>query len=207
MSALMEQITVRLMKEFDAVYGYTESDEISLLLPLNFNSYDRQLGKLLSISSAIAASMFTLEMSKLVPLHNELNFIAFDSRVWHAEQKEDVVDYFLWRAGDAVRCGLNTWTYWTLRQNGYSPVKATRIMDGRGPAFKLDLLAKFGVNFDKLPAWQKRGIGFSVESHMKTGFNPKTGQEVQVRRRRIKADYELPEVSAYADYMRERIES
>jgi tRNA(His) 5'-end guanylyltransferase len=201
MSELMVNTATALVNEFGAIYGYTESDEMSLLLPAGFNLHDRQFGKLLSISSAIVASSFTLQMAKAGLLSDDSDFVAFDSRVWFAETREKVADYFRWRESDAVRCGLNTWIYWTLRRNGYTPGQATRVLDGQGVAFKVDLLKQFGVNFDEVPAWQKRGIGLYGETYLKDGTDPRTGETVKVPRRRIKVDRSLPEGKDYSNFI------
>ena len=45
---------------FNVVYGYTQSDEISLLFGLEENSFQRKLRKLLSILSGEASAKFSL---------------------------------------------------------------------------------------------------------------------------------------------------
>ena len=41
-----------------------------------------------------------------------------------------VIDYLAWRQGDAARCALNAWVYWTLRDEGHDPAQATATMKG-----------------------------------------------------------------------------
>ena len=44
---------------------------------------------------------------------------------------------------------------------------------------KHDLLFENGINFNELPAWQKRGFGVYFQTALKEGFNPQTGETVQ----------------------------
>jgi len=66
-------------------------------------------------------------------------------------------------------------------------------------AWKNELLFSRGINFDKLPAWQKRGIGIYWTEVEKAGFNPLTRQEVKTLRRTLQVSYELPLGQQYAD--------
>ena len=59
------------------------------------------------------------------------------------------------------------------------------------------MFEKPGINFNDLPAWQKRGVGLYWESYQKEGYNPITGETVQAERRRVKHDLELPMKDAY----------
>jgi tRNA(His) 5'-end guanylyltransferase len=206
-SKMMVDVTTALMEEFGAVYAYTQSDEISLLLPRNFNQYDRELAKLVSLSAAMAASAFTLAMLDERRLREDTPLVVFDSRVWHSDNAEDVVDYFRWRARDAERNSLSTCAYWTLRNSGLSRGAASRMIERQGNKFKLDVLQRNGVQFDKLPGSLRVGVGFYMETYTKDGFNPKTGQTVTVPRRRIKMDTELPVGDAYSAYVRDFVDA
>lgn len=64
-------------------------------------------------------------------------------------------------------------------------------------AQKNELLFGFGVNFNNLPNWQKRGVGLYWEEYEKTGHDPRSGLDVKARRRRIKTDYDLPMKGAH----------
>ena len=112
---------------------------------------------------------------------------------------ERVRDYFLWRQEDAHRNALNSHCYWLLRKHGVSKRAATSQLEGQSTAYKNELLFQNGINFDKLPAWQKRGIGLYWKTEEKIGFNPVTGQQTTALRRRLTEDYELPLREAYAN--------
>ena len=46
-----------------------------------------------------------------------------------------------------------------------------------------------GINYNDLPAWQKRGIGFWYEEYDKEGYNPLTEEKVQTKRKRVHVLY------------------
>lgn len=66
-------------------------------------------------------------------------------------------------------------------------------------ADKNELLFQHGINFNDLPAWQKRGVGLYWESCEKEAVNPTTGEKVTAVRRRIRRVLELPVGEAYAE--------
>lgn len=181
------------MTELGAVYAYTESDEISLLFTPRYDRYDRSHEKLVSISAATAAGCFAASIG--VP-------VVFDSRVWVGATIGHVVDYFRWRQSDAHRCALNGYAYWTLRKEGVSKGRATSTLDGKGPDFKNELLFERGINFNDVPAWQRRGTGIRWEGYVKQGFNPVTGEATEAVRRRLKVDVDLPMKDEYSEYIR-----
>ncbi len=113
--------------------------------------------------------------------------------------KSQVIDYFRWRQADTARCALNGWCYWTLRKAGKSVGQATSLLEGKSIAFKNELLFEYGINFNDLPTWQRRGIGLYWEEYEKEGYNPIHKQAVVVKRRQINFDRELPMKEAYAE--------
>jgi tRNA(His) 5'-end guanylyltransferase len=191
---LMVTTARTLLEELQGLYAYHESDEISLLLPAEWDLFDRELEKAVSVSAGIASAAFTHACGE--PAH-------FDSRVWLGASEELVVDYFRWRQTDAARCALNGWCYWTLRNAGQSVAEATRALERKSVAFKNELLFQHGINFNDVPAWQRRGIGLYWEQYEKEGFNPITRQKVTATRRRVKVDADLPMKDDYSRLIRE----
>ncbi len=189
---LMVQTAKTLLEELQGIYAYTESDEISILLPQNWDLFDRSWEKIVSVSASIASATFT---------HAAQTIVQFDSRVWIGANKSQVVDYFNWRQADATRCALNGWCYWTLRKAGESVGKATSMLEGKSVGFKNELLFQRGINFNDLPAWQRRGTGLYWEIYDKEGYNPIENKAVVTKRRRIKVDEELPMKEAYGEFI------
>ena len=148
---------------FRVIYGYTQSDEISLLFHRDEGSFGRSLRKYNSILAGEASAKFSLLLGAMA---------CFDCRVSQLPTANDVRDYFRWRQEDAHRNALNAHCYWMLRQAGQDANGATRHLRGMSVAAKNELLFQNGVNFNDLPAWQKRGAGLMWETYRKEAKNP-----------------------------------
>lgn len=177
---------------FKIVYGYTQSDEISLLFHFEDNTFGRKTRKINSILAGEASAMFT----KL------LNGIAcFDCRVSELPNKEAVIDYFHWRQSDAHRNSLNAHCYWALRKEGASYLDATNLLSGMSVANKNELLFNNGINYNDLPNWHKRGTGIYWKNFVKKGYNPKENIEVETIRRNLYVDLNIPMGKEYSDML------
>ena len=153
---------------FKVVYGYTQSDEISLLLDINDNTFGRKLRKLNSVLASEASAKFSLLLKDLG---------CFDCRISQLPNIQLVVDYFRWRQQDAHRNSLSSHCYWCLRRDGNSATKATSMMLGMSETDRNELLFQHGINFNDLPIWQKRGSGLYWIEYQKRGYNLKKKQE------------------------------
>lgn len=178
---------------FQAIYGYTQSDEMSILLHRNETSFGRKLRKLDSVLAGEASARFSLLLGDIG---------VFDCRICQLPSENLVVDYFRWRNEDAHRNALNAHCYWMLRRQGENERSATRQLSGMNVADKNELLFSVGkINFNDLPLWQKRGIGVYWESYTKEATNPKTGAVAEATRRRLKTDMELPMKDEYSQFI------
>ena len=190
MRDLMAETVRHLMNcGFTVIYGYTESDEISLLHSINETAFSRKHRKFNSILAGEASAIFTHLLGKPA---------AFDCRVCELPSRSAVTDYFRWRMEDAHRNALNAHCYWKLRFDGKSQGEATAMLSGMGLAGKNELLFSYGTNFNDLPLWQKRGIGFYYKMVEKEGVDPRNNAKVAVMRRGLATEYELPMNDAYA---------
>ena len=177
---------------FRVVYGFTESDEISLLFHIDEQTFGRKVRKYNSILAGVASATFSLQLGQVA---------AMDCRLIPLPNIERVQDYFLWRQEDAHRNALNSHCYWLLRKEGMNALDATKMLEGKSVAYKNELLFSRGINFDTLPSWQKRGVGVYWDSVEKVGFNPVKNEEVKTLRRELKVDYQLPLGQEYAKYV------
>ena len=177
-------------------YGFTQSDEISLLFGTEDGGFGRKLRKLLSILSGEASAHFSILLGTTA---------AFDCRISQLPSVVLIVDYFRWRAEDAHRNALNAHCYWLLRRQGRNVGEATESLRGLSTSAKNELLFRGGINFNELPSWQKRGSGLYWEEFERHGENPLTGERVLARRRRICHNLELPVKDAYSAFLRELI--
>jgi tRNA(His) guanylyltransferase len=190
---LMTRTAEALLLEVHGIYAYTESDEISVLLPRDSGLFDREVEKLVSISAGVASATFTRESGRSAH---------FDSRLWLGISQQSVLDYFRWRQADATRCCLNGWCYWSLRKEAKSVAEATAELHGKSFSELNEILFQLGRNFDDLPVWQRRGTGIYHERFDKQGANPLTGQLVKTERRRVKTDESIPLGVEYDDFIR-----
>jgi tRNA(His) guanylyltransferase len=177
---------------FNIIYGYTESDEISLLFDYDVTTFSRKKRKYISILAGEASGKF----SHLIGTN-----ASFDCRLCKLPNKQLVVDYFRWRNEDANRNALNSYCYWELRKNGYSGQKASSRLKNLGIADKNDLLFSNGINYNNLPEWQKKGIGLYWTWHEKKGYNPKSGQPEMTFRRQITTNLKLPKKDEYDNFL------
>lgn len=191
---LMVQTTQRLMEcGFRVIYGYTQSDEISLLFHPDEALFGRKLRKYNSVLAGEASAAFSLLLGERG---------VFDCRICQLPTQQLVVDYFRWRNEDAHRNALNAHCYWALRKQGAGVGIATERISGMSVGDKNELLyATANVNFNDFPLWQRRGTGLYWESYQKPGGNPKTGERTETTRRRLKVDYELPMKDEYSEFV------
>ncbi|HLP88062.1 MAG TPA: tRNA(His) guanylyltransferase Thg1 family protein [Nostocaceae cyanobacterium] len=173
-------------------YGYTQSDEISLLFDDHENGFGRKLRKLNSVLAGEASAKFSLLLGDIG---------CFDCRISQLPNKTEVVNYFRWRNEDAHRNALNAHCYWSLRRDGKNVNEATDMLEGLSVADKNELLFQHGINFNHLPNWQKRGVGLYWQEYEKMGYNPKTGENVPTTRRRIYKDLDLPMRDEYSQFI------
>jgi tRNA(His) 5'-end guanylyltransferase len=179
---------------FSALYGYTQSDEMSVLFRRDESTFGRKLRKYLSVLAGEASARFSMALGAPA---------AFDCRISQLPRDEDVVDYFQWRQEDAHRNALNGHCYWLLRRQGLDDDAATKRLDKVSVAERNELLFKHGINFNDLPAWQRRGIGMRWEDVPHEAIDPRTGAKVVSVRRRLKALFDLPMKDGYDDFVRE----
>ena len=188
--------TVRSLMEcgFRVIYGYTESDEISLLFHRYEETFGRKIRKYNSILAGTASANFSLALG--MPA-------VFDCRMIMLPDMDHVCDYFLWRQEDAHRNSLNSHCYWLLRREGMDATAATRELSNRSVGYKNELLFQHGINYDELPSWQKRGIGLWYENTFRPGYDPVRKIATETIRREVKIEYDLPLGREYAELVSE----
>lgn len=140
--------TKRLMSETNAVFGYTQSDEITLII---FDPHCKSQwingGKVNKITS-LTASMCTAFFNGFVKPTRSPAF--FDSRVWLVDSLDDAVDVVTWRYIDAKRNSINN-----LAQKYFSHKR----LENRKSHDKLRMLnAECDIDWHNCPNCQKYGI-------------------------------------------------
>ena len=159
------------------VLGYTQSDEISLLL-IDYQNidtsawFDYEVQKLCSISAGMATLAFNKAFEKraeeyidsVIALQDtdileEKNYIItlrkiinkgamFDSRCFNIP-KEEVTNYFYWRQIDATRNSIQMLGQANFSHKELQNKSSSNIQDM--------LMLEKGINWNNCPTWQKRG--------------------------------------------------
>ncbi|MDO5819910.1 MAG: tRNA(His) guanylyltransferase Thg1 family protein [Methanobrevibacter sp.] len=181
---------------FRVVYGYTQSDEISLLFHQDEDTFGRKVRKINTTLSGEASAAFSLGLGEIA---------TFDSRVIPLPNERKLADYFAWRQEDSKRNALQGYCYWTLRHEGKTASQASRILNKQGYKFKIDLLEDRGINFDEIPYWQRFGVGVYFKDVEREGFNPIKNEKVIAKRRELIADNNLPTGDEYREFILEFI--
>lgn len=181
---------------FNIIFGYTQSDEISLLFHLEETLFARKTRKFISILAGEASAKFS-------SLYGDV--ATFDCRLSELPNSKLVEDYFRWRNEDAHRNSLNAHSYWLLRQDGLNKTDATKRLQNLSISDKNELLFQYGINFNELPKWQKRGIGFYWKNIEKQALNPKDNTHITVTKRELFVDFDLPLGEGYNQLISEII--
>lgn len=153
LSDLMVHTTKALVKEFGALVGYTQSDEITLGFYLPSGSiseypFGGRLQKLESLTAARCSVEFNAELSlfglaglaRMRPL--------FDSRAFAVPNLQELYHVFLWRQQDATKNAIS--------MAAQSQFSHTALMNKSGDE-KQEMLFQKGINFNDYPSFFKRG--------------------------------------------------
>ncbi len=174
---IMVECCKYIMREFNAAFAYTFSDEVTFLIRDVFGC------RLEKIDSVIAS-----EFASRVSL--KLGFpVGFDSRVIFAGLDE-IWDYLAWRQDEAWRNHLNSYAFYTLLKEIGDRRKVQKMLEGKKSPELHDLLFERGINPARTPAWQRRGILlYWQEITLERKFRDKT---VRFKRRRIVEEWNPP---------------
>lgn len=178
---------------FRIVYGYIQSDEISLLFHKDDDTFGRKERKLLSILASEASVAFSMKAGR---------HAIFDCRLIPLPDIDYVVDYFRWRQEDSHRNSLNGYCYWKLRKQGIRADDVQKRIAGISNSEKNEILFSCGINYNNLPTWQKRGVGMYFKDIEKQGYNPITKETTTCTRRTLYLKEELPLGDEYSKLIR-----
>lgn len=137
----------------NAVFVYTQSDEISILL----RDWDRletqqwfgaNLQKMVSLSASIASTAFNYHLKRYSTPLSIQDLALFDSRTYNLP-KEEVTNYFIWRQQDASRNSVNMLGRFYFSQKEMHGKSNSQVQDM--------MMLQHNVNWNDIPTWQKRG--------------------------------------------------
>jgi tRNA(His) 5'-end guanylyltransferase len=89
-----------------------------------------------------------------------------------------------------------------MRRQGLDDHAATKYLEGASVAMRNELLFQAGINFNDLPAWERRGIAVQWRQEETLGTNPKNGEPVVSSRRVAFVNYDLPMKSEFDELVR-----
>ncbi len=143
--------TTALVKETGACIGYTQSDEISLVLYSdNIKSqtwFDGRIQKLVSQLAAQATIHFYRLVQEKMPKYAD-RVPTFDARVWNVPSLTEAANALVWRELDATKNSLSM---------AASALYKHSELHGKAGAQLHELLYAKGVNWNDYPAYFKRG--------------------------------------------------
>ena len=152
--------------------GYTQSDEITLLLTdydtLTTDAwFDNNVQKICSVSASMATMAFNKNLNKyyaealfelgcpigcdeyMTTLNKKLDSAMFDSRCFNIP-KEEVTNCFIWRQQDATRNAIQMLGQCNFTHKELQGKSCNDIQDM--------LMLQQGINFNDMPAKFKRGV-------------------------------------------------
>lgn len=155
-----------------AVFGYTQSDEISIVLVDYTNRdsgawFNYRLGKMCSVGASMASRRFNknfifkagvefkdqLTDEEYVNYSKHFNNADFDCRAFNLP-KEEVCNYLIWRQKDAERNSIQS-----LAQSMYSHKE---LIGKKNNELQNKMFTEKGVNWNDLPTFLKRGAACYV---------------------------------------------
>lgn len=166
-SLLMVETTRFLVQETNALMGYTQSDEISLVWRVpSFDSqlmFDGRIQKMVSYLAGLCSAYFNLN----APFYLGEAFMRgkmpqFDCRVWNVPSDAEAANTLLWREKDATKNSISM-----AAQHHYSH---NELMN-KSSSEKQEMLFKKGVNWNEYPDYFKRGT-FIQKRMVKRKFTP-----------------------------------
>jgi len=148
---IMRGTTQFLVAETQALIGYTQSDEISLVwYSPDIKSqifFDGRISKMTSILAAICSVEFNRLLPGFLP-ENRGDSPVFDCRVWTVPTKMEAANTLLWREQDATRNSVSA-----AAQSMFSHKE----LQGKNTNFMQEMLFAAGINWNDYPAFFKRG--------------------------------------------------
>jgi tRNA(His) guanylyltransferase len=156
LSLWMETTTALLVDNIQGcVMGYTQSDEISLLLR-DYDTFETQgwfqydLQKMVSIAASMATAYFN-------SVNDTGKLAFFDARAWNLV-KEEVCNAFWWRQQDCIRNSIQSLGQYHI---GHKKIQ------GKNNLTVLEMLAEKGIDFNLQPKRFTHGIAY----HHDIGFD------------------------------------
>jgi len=171
-------------------YGFYQSDEISLVLT-DFDTFetsawfDNKIQKMVSVSASLATAKFNNDW-----IAND-KLAIFDARIFNVPNREEVINYFIWRQQDTVRNSISS-----LGQSLYS----SKELHGKKSNEVQEMCFQKGYNWNDVSTHLKRGTGCYKRSIPKL-----VGLDLHAERTEWFIDREVPTFSDDREYFNNKI--
>lgn len=174
---IMQKCCRNLMKEFNAKFGYTQSDEITILIPptsiirgkRQSHIYNGKTEKLCSLASSLVTANFNIEIVKAC-LEKKINLNeiedklpTFDCRSACYNSQDEALSLIFWRVYDCGINGISDAIY-------HSKISNRKKMMLLPTDKKLQVLLK--NNLLPLPVHQAHGSFYCRVKRLINGYNP-----------------------------------
>lgn len=150
-SNLMEFLTKQLVEETNAIIGYTQSDEITLILYSDdmksaiYHNGKKQ--KILSKLTSFVSNTFNANKDKYI---GNPDFATFDMRIYQVPSLEWAANQLLWRENDCTRNSIQSLGYYTLGHSKIYNKNTDEVQD--------ILMVEKGINWNDTADRFKRGV-------------------------------------------------
>ncbi len=149
---LMVATTKFLVEETNACIGYTQSDEISLILMSeSFDSqiyFDGRIDKINSILAGKCATYFNTQIPSMLP-SKAGQMPVFDCRCFNVPNEQEAVNALIWREQDATRN--------SIQMAGQAQFSHNQLMNKSCNVIQEMLWQEKDINWNDYPAKCKRG--------------------------------------------------
>lgn len=149
---LMVDTTTHLVKRTNAVIGYTQSDEITLILysdSIKSSIYnDGKKQKILSKLTSTCSNYFNKKRPEYLPNHNKV--ADFDCRIYQTPTLDDACKQLLWRENDATRNSISTLGRYYFSHESLKNLNSNQIQNL--------LMTQKSINWNDFESRFKRGV-------------------------------------------------
>jgi tRNA(His) guanylyltransferase len=169
--AAMRAATAVVLAEVPACFAHTASDEISLFFAPGTSWLGGRMAKWLSVPAGVVSAALTSAMARFDGLPG------VDAKVFATTDADGIEQYLLERLRSSNRNARQGYVYYGLRARGLSGRAAAKIQKAMPMDEQLAMLPP------DMPAWQRYGALARYQTVMRTGRDPRTGQEMAAERR------------------------
>lgn len=219
MARPFDEILIRTMQETmkslcddvqGCVFGYTQSDEITLVLQ-DYKElgtepwFDYRLDKVCSIAASKTTKYFNKHFIEVVKEVDPENKEVYERKFFEAEfdcrafniPKEEVCNNVIWRQHDAVKNSILN-----LAQSLFSHKEMYKV---NTKELQNKMFEEKGVNWSDLSVVKQRGTACAKHFYEQLTQDRKTGEDVMVLRSEWRLDFDMPLLTQERTYVEDLI--